>query len=362
MALLFRMPAHYLVPLGRQPAFFVSNRGQRACAGNSLSTVEQYISRIGVRVLRSEHIAVVGAGLMGHAIAQIFAVKGHEVILFDTDAKAVTDAIIRIRSNLSVLSEHGCGLQEEIDRTIDRIKPADNLKEAVAGARFVVEAVTENLEVKQNLFQEMEVYCSPITILATNTSVIGISQIAAKTKAKERVVGTHFWNPPYLIPLVEVTGGSDTLTEVKYYTCNLLKSMGMHPVLVKKDVPGFVGNRLQHALWREAIAIVEYGIADPETVDEVIKKGFGIQLSVQGPLEKADMEGLDLTFMIQSNILKFMECSPSPSAFLSQKLKSGELGFKTRQGFYSWDEERIWKYREDIVKHLVRWNRESGSE
>ncbi len=312
--------------------------------------------------MRSEHIAVVGAGLMGHAIAQIFAVKGHEVILFDANAGALIDAIIKIRSNLLVLSEHGYGLQEEIDRTIDRIKPVDSLREAVTGARFVVEAVTENLEVKQNLFHEMEAYCSPITILATNTSVISISQIAAKTSSKERVVGTHFWNPPYLIPLVEVIGGRDTLAEVKDYTCNLLKSMGMHPVLVKKDVPGFVGNRLQHALRREAISIVEQGIADPETVDEVIKKGFGIQLSVLGPLENADLEGLDLTFMIQSNILGFMECSPSPSAFLSRKLQSGELGFKSMQGFYSWDKEKIGKCRDGLVAHLVRWNQKFSSD
>ena len=260
--------------------------------------------------MRSEHIAVVGAGAMGRGIAQIFAAKGHEVILFDHKDEALKEAIEKIRSNLIFLSKNGLGLPEEIERTIDRIKPAFSLKATVADARFVVEAVTENLELKQNLFYEMEKYCSPITILATNTSMFCITEIAAGTTARERVVGTHFWNPPYLIPLVEVTGGQDTLAEVKDYTCNLLKSMGMHPVIVKKDVPGFIGNRLQHALRREAISIVENGIADPETVDAVIKKGFGIRFAVLGPLE---------------------------------------------------DQEAIGKCRHELLAHMVRWNREISS-
>ena len=159
---------------------------------------------MGETVLRSEHIAVVGAGAMGRGIAQIFAAKGHEVILFDHKDEALKEAIEKIRSNLIFLSKNGLGLPEEIERTIDRIKPAFSLKATVADARFVVEAVTENLELKQNLFYEMEKYCSPITILATNTSMFCITEIAAGTTARERVVGTHFWNSPYLIPLVAV--------------------------------------------------------------------------------------------------------------------------------------------------------------
>ena len=311
---------------------------------------------------RSEHIAVVGAGLMGHGIAQIFAAKGHEVILFDLNEAVLKEAVGKIRSNLTFLSEHGLGLREDIEPAIERIRPASSLKETIAGARFVVEAVAENLEIKQSLFKEMEAHCSPITILATNTSVISITEIAAKTRAKERVVGTHFWNPPYLIPLVEVVGGQETLEEVKDYTFNLLKSVGKHPVMVKRDVPGFVGNRLQHALWREAISIVEQGIADPETVDEVIKNSFGIRLPVLGPLENVDMVGLDLTVQIHDYILKFIENSPAPAPLLRRKLESGELGFKTSQGFFSWDRESIGKCRERLMEQLVRWNLEHRPE
>ncbi|MBI5584911.1 MAG: 3-hydroxyacyl-CoA dehydrogenase family protein [Deltaproteobacteria bacterium] len=311
---------------------------------------------------RSEHIAVVGAGLMGHGIAQVFAARGHEVILYDLNPGVLKEALVKIRTNLEFLSENGLGLREDIEPALERIKAVSTLQEAITGARFVVEAVAENLEIKQALFREMEAYCSPITILATNTSVISITEIAARTRARERVVGTHFWNPPYLVPLVEVVGGRETLPEVKDYTFHLLKSVGKHPVLVKKDVPGFVGNRLQHALWREAISIVEQGIADPETVDDVIKNGFGIRLPVLGPLENADLVGLDLTFQIHDYILKFIENSPAPSPLLRRKLEAGDLGFKTGRGFYTWDQESMGQCRKGLVEHLIRWNVEHQPE
>lgn len=254
--------------------------------------------------MRSEHIAVVGAGLMGRGIAQIFAARGHEVVLFDLNKDALEEAIVRIRSHLIDLSEHGLCLREEIERTIEQIKPARSLKEAVASARFVVESVAEELEVKQDLFHQMEELCSPITILATNDSLIRVTEAAAKTKVKERVIGTHFWAPPYLIPLVEVVGGRETSQEVKEYTCNILKSVGKYPVMVEKDVPGLVGSRLQHALQREAIAIVEQGIADANAVDEVVKKGLSLRLYISGPLENAESAGMDQTFLVHKHLLK----------------------------------------------------------
>lgn len=255
--------------------------------------------------MRSEHIAVIGTGQMGRGIAQIFAARGHEVVLFDRDEDALEEAIVRIWYNLIELSQHGLCRREEIERTMEQIKPAYSLKEAVASARFVVESAVEDLEVKQDLFHQMETLCSPITILATNGSLIRVTEAAAKTKIKERVIGTHFWAPPYLIPLVEVVGGQETSREVKEYTCNILKSVGKHPVMVEKDVPGLVGSRLQHALLREAIAIVEQGIADPKAVDEVVKKGLSLRLAVSGPLENAESEGLNQTFQVQEHLYKF---------------------------------------------------------
>jgi 3-hydroxybutyryl-CoA dehydrogenase len=311
---------------------------------------------------RSEHVAVIGAGLMGHGIAQVFAGKGNEVFLYDLNQEVLNVAVDKIRTNLTFLSERGIGSPEDIEPALERIRIVRTLKEAVSGARFVVEAVVEKLEIKQDLFKEMEEFCSPITVLATNTSVISITEIAAKTKEKERVVGTHFWNPPYLIPLVEVIPGRNTSTEVVDYTCQLLQSIGKKPVKVKKDVPGFIGNRLQHALWREAISIVEQGIAEPEMVDEVIKSGFGIRLPVLGPLQNADMVGLDLTFQIHDYILPFIERSPEPSSLLRQKHLSGELGFKTGKGFYEWSPRSIEECRKGLIEHLIQWNRDQAKE
>ena len=185
---------------------------------------------------------------------------------------------------------------------------------------------------KQKLFQEMDTLCPPDAILATNTSVISITEIAARAKGKGRIVGTHFWNPPYLIPLVEVVPGEGSSPQAVDQTFDLLKSVGKHPVKVKRDVPGFVGNRLQHALWREAISIVDQGIADAATVDEVIKNSFGIRLPVLGPMETADMVGLDLTLQIHNYILKHIERSTEPAPILRQKVEKGRIRLQDRPG------------------------------
>jgi 3-hydroxybutyryl-CoA dehydrogenase len=311
---------------------------------------------------KQDRIAIIGAGLMGHGIAQIFAVHGFQVSLLDVSEEFLAKAIENVRANLTLLAKNGIGKREDIEGAVARIKTTRDLREAVSGARFVVEAVAEQLELKQKLFQEMDEICSQDAILATNTSVISITEIAARAKGRKRIVGTHFWNPPYLIPLVEVVPGDDTSHETVDLTYDLLKSVGKHPVKVKKDVPGFVGNRLQHALWREAISIVDQGIADAATVDEVIRNSFGIRLPVLGPLETADMVGLDLTLQIHNYILKHIERSTEPAPILKQKVEKGELGFKTGRGFQEWDQESIQRSRSQLLEYLIKWNREHAKE
>ena len=222
------------------------------------------------------------------------------------------------------------------------------------GVPGIGEAVAEKLELKREIFQRLDAICPPDVILATNTSVISITEIAERARNKERIVGTHFWNPPYLVPLVEVVRGMHTSPQTVDGAYDLLKCVGKHPVRVMKDVPGFVGNRLQHALWREAISIVENGVADAATVDEVVKSGFGLRLPVLGPLENADLVGLDLTFQIHDYILKYLERSTQPSPLLKQKVEAGELGFKSGVGFQEWSEERISKTRENLLNHLLK--------
>jgi 3-hydroxybutyryl-CoA dehydrogenase len=298
-------------------------------------------------------IAIIGAGLMGHGIAQIFATHGHPVTLLDVNADTLAKALESIRVNLSLMSRRGIGSAEEIEPAIGRIRVTQDLEEAASTAGFVIEAVSENLELKQRVFQDLDAVFRSDTVLATNTSVISITEIADKARNRERILGTHFWNPPYLLPLVEVIPGKHTSPGAMDLTFELLESVGKHPVRVKKDVPGFVGNRLQHALWREAISIVEHGIAEAATVDEVIKKGFGLRLPVLGPMENADMVGLDLTFQIHDYILRHIERSPEPSPLLKRKRYAGELGFKTGAGFQEWSEEKILDLRERLLDHLL---------
>jgi len=300
-----------------------------------------------------ENIAVIGAGLMGHGLAQIFAVHGYPVKLMDLNEELLGKAIENIRSNLRLMAEKGIGHLDEIEPAIGKIDTTVDLNEAAAVAHFVVEAVSENLELKQKIFKDLDSLCSPETILATNTSVISITEIAEKAKIRERILGTHFWNPPHLIPLVEVIRGNDTSDGAMDTAYDLLKRVGKHPVRVNKDVPGFVGNRLQHALWREAISIVERGIADPATVDECIKFGFGLRLPVLGPLETADMVGTDLTLAIHNYILKYIESSPEPSPLLKKKVEEGDLGFKSGRGFQEWTPEEAQRSRKRLQEYLL---------
>ena len=204
-------------------------------------------------------IGVLGAGLMGHGIAQVFALHGHDVRIYDPSAAALESVRARIAANLRDLSED--------EGAADHVAPASTIAQCVGDADFVVEAALENLAVKQALFAEVERHAPAHAILASNTSVIPITSIMEGVADGARTVGTHWWNPPFLVPLVEVIGTDRTSQATIDWTMALHKALGQQPVHVKKDVPGFVGNRLQHALWREAISLVENGICDAETVD-----------------------------------------------------------------------------------------------
>jgi len=303
------------------------------------------------------NICVIGAGLMGHGIAQVFASKNYNIRLLDVKAGLLSKAIENIRSNLSMMAKKGVGSGSEIEAIISRIKTTTSMDEATLDAQLVIEAVPESLELKQKVFQDLDRLCPPKTILATNTSVISPTEIATKARNRERILGTHFWHPPYLIPLVEVVKGKETSEETVETTYHVLKNAGKHPVKVMKDVPGFIGNRLQHALWREAISIVEKGIADPAAVDDVIKKGFGIRLPILGPLENADMVGLDMILAIHDYIFKYIDASPDASPLLKKKVEKGELGFKTRHGFQIWTAEEAEKSRKNLLDKLMEWTK-----
>ncbi len=289
-------------------------------------------------------IAVIGAGLMGAGIALVFAAAGHRVALFDAMEGARATALPRIWDNLVAI-----GLDPAAS---DAVTLQDRLDTAVAGADFVIEAAPEDLALKQWLFSEVEAAAKPSAILASNTSVIPITAIMEGVRNKARALGTHWWNPPYLVPLVEVIRTASTSDAAIDATLALLASVGKTAVEVKKDVPGFIGNRLQHALWREAIALVEEGVCDAKTVDDVVKSSFGARLAVLGPLENADLVGTELTRSIHRYVLPALDRSIAPSPYLDRLIEAGRLGFKSGEGFRRWTPEQQSELRERVTKHL----------
>jgi 3-hydroxybutyryl-CoA dehydrogenase len=289
-------------------------------------------------------IAIVGAGLMGHGIAQVFALAGHDVAITDTVMQNLDTAKSRIGENLHDLGEDAS--------VVVRVHPCVDLAEAVRDADYVVEAVSENLPLKQKLFAEIERHVRPDTILASNTSVIPITSIMKGLKQRDRALGTHWWNPPFLVPLVEVIETQWTSPQAVAWTMDLHAAAGKKPAHVKKDVPGFIGNRLQHALWREAISLVEHGICDAETVDAVVKASFGRRLAVLGPIENADMVGTDLTLAIHETVLPAIDSRPGPSPYLERLVADGKLGFKSGEGFRKWSAEDQAALRAKVIKHL----------
>jgi 3-hydroxybutyryl-CoA dehydrogenase len=289
-------------------------------------------------------ITVVGAGLMGHGIAQVFALAGHEVTITDTVAQNLETTKARIAANLRDLGDD--------ERAAERVNPLADLAAAVREADYVVEAVSENLPLKQKLFAEIERHVRPDAILASNTSVIPITSIMQGLNKRERALGTHWWNPPFLVPLVEVIETQWTSPQTVAWTMQLHEAAGKQPAHVKKDVPGFIGNRLQHALWREAVSLVEHGICDAETVDAVVKASFGRRLAVLGPIENADQVGTDLTLAIHETVLPAIDSRPGPSPYLRKLVADGKLGFKSGEGFRKWTAEQQTALRARVLQHL----------
>lgn len=299
-------------------------------------------------------IAILGAGLMGHGIAQIFASAGHPVRIHDQDPATLASALERVRANLAPFLELGLIASEAVPPLLERIQPCPDLASLCQGADLVIEAISENLELKRKVFAQLEGLVSGSAVLASNTSAISIGRIAEGLARPGRVLGTHFWNPPQVVPCVEVILGPRTDPAVADEVTALLAAVGKRPVRVNRDIPGFLGNRMQHALWREAISLVEQGVASPEDVDAVVRYGFGLRLAYLGPLQTADLAGLDLTRDIHRDLLPELDCSQGPSPLLEQKVRAGQVGAKAGQGFHAWTPEGLRAVKDNRDKVLLR--------
>ncbi|MCL2493767.1 MAG: 3-hydroxyacyl-CoA dehydrogenase family protein [Clostridiales bacterium] len=298
-------------------------------------------------------VAVLGSGLMGNGLCQVFAKdKDTSVVLRSRSKKQ--NPFDGIRANLDILIENDAMTEEEAGAVLSRISFTDDMEEALAGTDLVVECVPEVMEIKQDTFRDIEPLCRPDTILATNTSVMSITEIAQKTQKKDRVIGTHFWNPPYLIPLVEVVKGEETSMDVMGQTYEYLKKIGKKPVKCMKDVQGFVANRLQHALWREALYMVENGIADAATVDEALRYGPGLRWPHMGVLENVDMIGTDLSLNIQRGVIPYLADNHEPSALLEKLVAEGKIGFKTGEGYQKWTPEQATERNRALREFLIK--------
>ena len=290
-------------------------------------------------------VAVVGAGVMGAGIAQVFLAAGLAVQVYDPSAQALQALPARITAGRTLLNLPNAS-------ALDRLTTVPRLPDA-AQADLVIEAAPEVLAVKQRIFADLDAAAPAGTVLASNTSALPIREITRDVRGRHRVIGTHFWNPPYLVPLVEVVQAGASDPALVQWAIRLLGRAGLKPVHVAADVPGFVGNRLQHALKREAIALVAGGICTAETVDTVTRYGFGARLGIVGPLEQSDLSGLELTLAIHQTLMPALDNTPVPHPLLVQKVRNGETGAAAGRGFRRWAPGQAQARRDEITRELA---------
>jgi 3-hydroxybutyryl-CoA dehydrogenase len=259
-----------------------------------------------------------------------------------------------IKNKLILLSQNGLISSRDIEEIQSRISITQSIEEAVKEVSFVIECIPEDLALKQQLFNHLDEICAPDVILATNTSGLSLSLIAAGTKKPERTIVAHFWNPAHLVPLVEVLRTDKTSDDTFNRTIALLKYMHKKPIEVKKEVPGLVGNRLQFALFREAQYLLEEGIASKEDIDAAVTYSIGRRLPVTGPLLSADMGGLDVFASISDYLFEDLSKSDCSFPTLKKLVEQKKLGNKTAEGYYEWDEDFSTKVNQAREKELIR--------
>ncbi len=303
-------------------------------------------------------VGIAGAGTMGSGIAQIFARKGYEVVVTDIKEEFLDNSKKLIDIFNSSLIEEGIMKEEEIEKVIENISFSVD-KAAFHDADLIIEAIIEKMDIKQDFWKEVEGICRPDTIFATNTSGLSITEISQKVEKKGRFIGMHFWNPPHIIPLVELIRADGTNDETVDLLKLIVEDIDKVPVVVQKDAPGFIGNRIQFAVFREALNIVEQGIATPEDVDKAMKYGPGFRYPIIGPLETADLGGLDTFYYISSYLFNELSDVKEPQETLKKLMDSKELGVKSKKGFYDYSDgkdEAAIKHRDkmffEMLKHI----------
>lgn len=300
-----------------------------------------------------KNIVIYGAGLMGINMAYVFT-KNPDFNV-GICSKSEKDIHSILRTNTAKLVENGVISEEENEERIKRVEfTLDIDSDMIKNADLIIESVYEDPDIKREVFADLEARVSEDTILASNSSVIGPTTLSRDLKHKNRFVNIHFWNPSHLLPLVEIIKSEYTDDEVAQVAFDLLTELGKKPVICDKDAPGFIGNRLQTAVWREAIYIVEQGIAKPDMVDIAVRNGFGLRYPQIGPMENVDMIGVDLLYNIEKNVLFDLCNSTEPNESLSKLKAENKLGFKTQEGYQTWTEEEAAASKQALNDYLIK--------
>ena len=304
-----------------------------------------------------DNVMVVGGGMMGCGIAAMAALAGNPVTIVETSEEARAACPARVSALLDELESNGLAGRGAADAATKAVACSESLERASEKAYFAIEAIVENLAAKQAMFLRLDSLLPAGIPIASNTSGLRITDIAAAASRPERMATAHFWFPAHLVPLVEVVMGDRTSLDTAEWIVRTLKTWGKSPVLVKKDLPGQLANRILQAVIREASHIVEIGLASPEDVDTAVKMGMGIRFPAWGPLEHVDAVGVDLCSAVQNTVLPGISDSHAADACFERMLRSGDLGYKTGKGFYDWsvkDMDALAKKRNEFIIQALK--------
>jgi 3-hydroxyacyl-CoA dehydrogenase len=298
-------------------------------------------------------VSVIGAGTMGYGIALAYVIGGREVALYDVASEALERARHNVQSGLDTLAEAGRLPEDEADAIADRIAYQTDLETTLQGSDFVTEAVPEDAELKRETFEYIDEYAPSDAVLATNTSGLSITEISEAVADPARFLGTHWFNPAHVVPGVEVIRGEETDDAAVELTTDLLESVGKTPIVVERDIRGFIGNRLQLAMAHEAFSLLDRGVADAATIDRAVESTFGFRLPASGIFEKVDQSGLDVQQAVTEYLVPDLDRGTEPHDALADRVEAGELGVKTGTGVYDWSDRSLESINEERDRELL---------
>ncbi|ALS77985.1 3-hydroxybutyryl-CoA dehydrogenase [Planococcus kocurii] len=311
-----------------------------------------------------EKISILGAGTMGHSIALSAAWAGETVTVYGIDEQDLSNADRGLHNKLKVMTDNKLVTVDQAEEIRQRIQLTTFFEKAILNSTFIIEVVPEVLELKKELYSRLETLISDDVIIASNTSGFKPSLLAEEMRLPARFVVTHFWNPGHLIPLVEVVKGEQTDEKTVERAMAVLKEMNKKAILLHKEIPGFIGNRLQYALFREAQALLDAGVASKEDIDAAVTYSIGRRLPVTGPLMTADMGGLDVFSAISNYLFEELATDQRSGETLSTLVVENKLGDKTGEGFYSWEPDvsaKLNKEREQTLIHFLKKDLKAGA-